>query len=244
MTPRTPWFPSLGAEAALADVQVRQTLAMGLVPLGIALLLMAAGAPDWPAPGLWTGAGAAIAGMALLWGLWRKSGRRHLKGYSTTHFLVRYLFIVLCPGLLWLVFGATILEMAGWLPPVLMGLLVLLYPVGRMLHERIGADVAPPPRIEKAYLAVRQAESLLGILALAGMVSGAILDAHRNYPTDPTPALILVWLLATIAILVSVVIGLAQGGARSGPPRPPQRLDDEPPPASPAQSTRFGSDRF
>lgn len=41
-------FPTLASNAALADVQVRQTLAMGLVPLGLALLLMAAMAPDPP----------------------------------------------------------------------------------------------------------------------------------------------------------------------------------------------------
>lgn len=245
MKPRAPWFPSLAAEAPLAAVQLRQTLAMGLVPLGIALLLMAAGTPDWPSPGLWTGAGAVVAGMALLEGLWRKTARRPLRGYSTTHFLVRYLFIVLCPLLLWIVFGPTILELAGALPPVLLGLMLLAYPFGRMLHERIGADPVAAPRLERAYLAIRQAEIALGILALAGMLSGAILDAHRNYPTDPTPALILVWLLAAIAILVGAVIGYAQGHGLSGPTRPPQALDDEPPPAVPrGAKTRFGSERF
>ncbi|MDD3440806.1 MAG: hypothetical protein PHU50_05070, partial [Kiritimatiellae bacterium] len=61
-------FPSLASNAALADVQARQTLAMGLVPLGLALLLMAAMAPDRPLPGLWAGAGLALGGMALMWG--------------------------------------------------------------------------------------------------------------------------------------------------------------------------------
>lgn len=245
MKPRAPWFPSLAAEAPLAAVQLRQTLALGLVPLGIALLLMAAGAPDWPSPGLWTGTGSVVAGMALLEGLWRKTARRHLRGYSTTHFLARYLFIVLCPLLLWIVFGPTILELAGVLPPVLLGLMLLAYPFGRILHERIGADPVLAPRLEMAYIALRQVEISLGILALAGMLSGAILDAHRDYPTDPAPVLILVWLLAVLAILVGVVIGYARGRGLSGPTRAPQALDDEPPPAAPrGAGTRFGSDRF
>ena len=86
---RLPLFLALGAEAPLANVQVRQTLAFGLVPLGLALLLMAAGAPDWPAAGLWGGAAAALGGMALLWGLWRRSGGRPLRGYSLVHYLFR-----------------------------------------------------------------------------------------------------------------------------------------------------------
>ena len=36
-----PLFPSLSSEASHADLQVRQTLAMGLVPMGIAGLMVA-----------------------------------------------------------------------------------------------------------------------------------------------------------------------------------------------------------
>ena len=108
---RPPLFPALGAESPLAGVQFRQTLALGLVPLGLALLRMAATAPDWPPAGLWFGAAAAPAGMATLWILWRRAGRNRLFGYSSVHFLVRYLFVVLCPALLWFAFGATVLEL-------------------------------------------------------------------------------------------------------------------------------------
>lgn len=241
---RTPWFPSLGAEAPLAVVQLRQTLALGLVPLGIALLLMAAGAPERPSPGLWLGTGLVLGGMALLWGLWKASGRRHLRGYSTTHFLVRYLFIVLCPVLLWVVFGPTILEMAGVLPPVLLGLMVLMYPAGRILREKTGENPARTPRLAMAYIACRQIEISLGVLALAGTVSGAILDAQRAYPTDPAPVLILVWVLAVLAVLACGVLGVAQGSGLAGPPRPPQALDDEPPAPGPKEKLRFGSEKF
>ena len=242
---REPWFASLGAAAALADLQLRQTLAMGLVPLGIALLLMAAGAPEWPSPALWTGAVTALAGMALLWGLWRKSGQRYLRGYSTTHFLVRYLFIVLCPVLLWIVFGEVILAMGGVFPPVLLGLLLLIYPASRILRERVGLDPTQAPHAEMAYLICRQIEIVLFAVAVMGLLSGAILDANRDYPTDPTPLLILLWILGFMAVLAGVVMGTAHWARLFGRRNPPQPLDDEPPPSKPPKSPlRFGSDRF
>ena len=239
-----PLFPSLGAEAALADVQVRQTLAMGLMPLGIALLLMAAGAPEWPSPGLWVGVGALLGAMALLWGGWRRCGGRHRRGFSTVHFLIRYLFVVLCPGLLWIGLGGVIMEMAGLLPPILLGLLFLVYPAGRVLRERIGPDPAAAPRVEMALIVCQQLEMVLGVFALMGLVSGAILDASREYRTDPTVILLVLWMLALLALLVGAALGAAHWVRLFGKPRPPQPLDDEPPPAAPKEGLRFGSEKF
>ena len=42
---RPPLFPALGAESPLAAVQLRQTLALGLVPLGLALIRIVSDAP-------------------------------------------------------------------------------------------------------------------------------------------------------------------------------------------------------
>lgn len=244
MKPRAPLFPSLGAEAPLADAQVRQTLAMGLVPLGIVVLLAAAGAPEWPSAGLWTGAGLALGGMALLWVLWHWSGHRHRIGFSTTHFLIRYLFLVLCPGLLWIMFGKTILDLAGILPPVLLVLLLLVYPVSRILRERVGPDPLVAPHVEMAHIVCQQIEMVLGAFALIGLVSGAILDANREYPTDPTPLLLLLWMLALIAVLVGVALAAAHWIRLFGRHRPPQALDDAPPPDPPRPHQRFGSEKF
>jgi hypothetical protein len=237
-------FPSLGSEAALADVQVRQTMAMGLVPLGIALLLMAAMSPDPPRAGLWIGALLSLGGTGLIWSLWRRSGHRYMRGYSTTHFLVRYLFIVLCPALLWMVFGGVLLELAGWLPPALLGLLLLLYPVGRILRERVGGDPLQAPHVEMARILCRVAQMALGVLAGAGMLSGAIVEAQQDYPTDPTPLLLFLWILALLMILSGVVLAAAHWIRlfdRSGPPQP---LDDVPPAPPAGLAPRFGSDRF
>ena len=125
MKARGPLFPSLGAETALADVQMRQTLALGLVPLGLVLLLFAAAAPDAPPWSVWVAGGLALGGLAVLAGMWRRAGRRYLRGYSTTHFLIRYLFVILCPSAVDCV-RATILELGGLFPPLLLALLLLL----------------------------------------------------------------------------------------------------------------------
>lgn len=242
---RLPLFVPLAAEAPLANVQVRQTLAFGLVPLGLSLLLMAAGAPDWPAAGLWGGAAAALGGMALLWGLWRRSGGRPLRGYSLVHYLIRYLFVLLCPVLLWIVFRDVILDLAGVLPPILLGLLLLVYPASRILREIAGPDPLAAPHLEMACIVCQQIEMVLLVFSIAGLISGAIVDANRDYPTDPSPLLIAIWLLALLALLAGAVMGFSHGVrlfARSAPPQP---LDDEPPPAAPRdQGPRFGSDRF
>lgn len=237
-------FPSLAANADLAEVQVRQTLAMGLVPLGISLLLMAAMAPDWPAPGLWVGAGLALGGMALIWVFWRWSGRRHLRGFSTTHFLVRYLFIVLCPALLWIVFGEAALESSGWIPPALLGTVLVLYPVGRLVQERVDPDPRQTPRLERTRIVIRLLQISLGILALAVLLTGSVLGVHEDHPTEPTPILLLLWLVALLAVLAFAVLAAAgwQRVETRSEPSPP--LDDEPPSAPPAAPLSFGSDRF
>ena len=237
-------FPALAAEAGLADVQVRQTLALGLVPLGIALLLLAASRPEHPPAGLWAGAGAVLAGMALLGLLWRRSGRRFRRGYSTAHFLIRYFFIILCPLLLWLVFGRTILDLAGAFPPVLIGLLLLVYPAGRILRARVGPEPLLAPHLEMAHIACQQLEMVLLVFALAGLISGAVMDANRDYPTDPFPLLIVIWLLAFLTLLAGAVMGFSHWVQLYTKTAPPQTLDDEQENAGPPPPGRYGSDRF
>ena len=146
--------------------------------------------------------------------------------------------------MLWIVFGDVILEMGGILPPILLGLLLLIYPVSRILRERVGPDPMRAPHVEMAHIVCQQIEMVLGVFSLVGLVSGAILDANRDYPTDPTPLLLLLWMLALLAVLAGAVVGVAHWSRLYGKPRPPQPLDDEPPPPPPGNSLRFGSDKF
>ena len=237
-------FPWLASDAQLADVQVRQTLAMGLVPLGRAALLAAASFPETPGPGLWIGAGMAAGGMGMLWGMWRKSGGGPLKGYSTAHFLVRYGLILLCPALLWQAFGDLVLEKAGPVAPALAGVLLVLYPAGRILRERLGEGGPGGARAAMAWMVCRQLQTALGTVAAAAGLSGAIVDAHRDYPTDPTPLLMVIWMLALVATLASAAAAAAEWNRLYGKPRMPQPLDDPPPAGGAKNPVNFGSDRF
>ena len=239
-----PLFPSLGAEASLADVQVRQTLAMGLVPMGIAGLLIAMTAPNWPPVGLWLGMGVGLGGMAMLWRLWRRSAGRYLRGFSTAHFAVRYLFLVLCPGLMWAVYGDTVLDISGPLPPILVGLLLVIYPVGRILRERIGPDPSQTPRLEMVHILCQQVEGVLVIIAVIGILTGAILDANKDLPTDPTAVLIFLWMLAVLSVLGAAVLVAAHWIRLFGKVDHPQPLDDAPAKTEPANALHFGSEKF
>lgn len=246
MKTRSPWFPSLSADARLADVELRLTLAIGLLPIGIVLLLMAAGSPEWPGLGLWVGLGLTLAGMGVLVARWRHSRGRYLRGYSTTHFLIRYLFIVLGPILLWLVFGEWVRKLSGPWPPVMLALLLLLYPVGRVLQERAGLNPQAAPYAMTAYFICRQMQMVLLVFSLAGLIAGAVVDANKDYPTDPTVLLLVLWILACMALLAGVVTSVAQWAHLFRRPSPPQPLDDPPPPPARAQQPRqrYGSDKF
>lgn len=238
-------FPSLAAEAALADVQLHQTLALGLVPLGIVVLLFAAVAPEWPSPVIWAGGAATLGGMGLLWIWWRRAGRCYQPGYSTAHFLVRYLFIVLCPVLLWIGFGRAIFDMAGMVLPCLLGVLLVLYPFGRILHERVGPDPRLAPRLTAAYMVCQQVEMILLVAAILILISRAALDARTDEPNDPTPLLlVLLWMLAVMGILAGVVLAVAKWHRLFGRCNLPERLDDPAPPVPAGPCLKFGSDRF
>ena len=85
---------------------------------------------------------------------------------------------------------------------------------------------------------------VLLVVALVGLLTGVVLDANRDYPTDPTPLLLFLWLLALLALLAGIVLTVAQWHRLFGQRQPPQSLDDPPPPSPPASRLRFGSDRF
>ncbi len=244
MKDHQPLFPSLSAEASLADVQVRQTLAMGLVPMGIAGLLIAVTVPRWPPVGLWLGTVIGLGAMVGLWRFWHRSGGRYLRGFSTLHFAVRYLLLVLCPGLLWTVYGDTVLDISGVFPPILVGLLLLIYPVGRILREQIGPDPAQTPRLEMAFILCQQAEMVLAVIAVIGILTGSILDANKDVPSDPTALLIFLWMLAVLAVLGAAVLVAAHWIRLFGKVDHPQSLDDAPPKTESKTALHFGSEKF
>ena len=186
--------------------------------------------------------------MALLWGLWRRSGHRHLRGFSTTHFLIRYLFIVLCPVLLWIVFGDDdprdgrrhAAHSAG---PAAAGL------SGQPHPARTGrAGSAGRRRISKWPIIVcQQIEMVLGVFALVGLISGADSRCQPRLSdgSDP-PADRALAAGAAGASWPAWCSGVAHWARLFGQRRPPQPLDDDrrPPAAPQGPGPRFGSEKF
>ena len=237
------YFPSLDAHAECAELQMRQTLAMGLIPLGIALFLMAMVSPGPIPAGLWPGAGGALALMGAMRALWARARRAPLEGFAPAHFLIRYGLLAICPLLVWAVFGDSILAQSGAMPPVLVGLLILLYPANRLIRERLAPAPEEHPRLELAHLLLVHAQTGMVVLALGGMLAGAVRDAQGDYATDATSLLLFIWLVVML-VMLGVVLSLFLHWQRLfGRRLQMQKLDDDPPPPKDLP-TRFGSERF
>ena len=116
--------------------------------------------------------------------------------------------------------------------------------MARILRARVGPDPRLAPHLEMAHIACQQLEMVLLVFALAGLVSGAVMDANRDYPTDPFPLLIVIWLLAFLTLLAGAVMGFSHWVQLYTKTAPPQTLDDEPENSGPPPPGPFGSDRF
>ena len=238
-------FPDLLPTAPLAALPYRQTLALALVPLGTAILLSAALLPETPSPAFLSTLSAGLLPTLLFAVFWPPLMRRQrtFSGAGVLHYLLRCIPILLTPALLWMAFHRVLHETAGAWPLVLLACAFVLHPVSRILHETAS------PRLELARLWVRQAEVLLALLGVLGLLSGAILEAHKEYPTDPTVLLLILWMLGILLFVATLVLSSIQwqtlrAGTLSN--LPPQPLDDPPPPdLPPSPSTlNFHTDEF
>lgn len=229
-------FPGLAPDAPPPGPvwAYRQTLVLGLLPVGTALLLAAALLPDTPSRAfLWTLA-CGMLPLLLFAALWPRAMHRarRFRGAGLLHYLVRCSPAILTPALLWIAFHRVLHETAGAWPLILLAAALVLHPVTRILHETAS------PRLELARLWVRQTEVLLVLLGILGLLSGAILDAHKDYPTDPTVLLLVLWMLGILLFVASLVLAAIQwqhlrGGLGGAPVPQPRLLDDPPPPPSP-----------
>ena len=83
---------------------------------------------------------------------------------------------------------------------------------------------------------------------LAVLIAGMFAAYHRLrlavWAAISATLLVASWLLALLGLLAGAVLGFAHGVRLFTRSAPPQKLDDEPPPAAPRTPVRFGSDRF
>lgn len=242
-------FASLAPDAPspLPGLAYRQTLLLGLIPLGTALLLAAALYPDAPSTAFLATLAGGMVPLLLFAALWPWAMRRpcRFRGAGVLHYLVRCTPAFLTPALLWLAFHRVLHETAGAWPLILIAVALVLHPVSRILHETAS------PHLELARLWVRQTEVLLILLAILGLLSGAILEAHKDYPTDPTVLLLILWILGILLSVASLVLAAIQwqnlrGEIDTAYAPLSQPLDDPPPPSSPAFPTplEFHTDDF
>lgn len=221
-------FAALAPDAALAGMAYRMTILLGLIPLGTALLLAAALLPETPSGAFLATLGGGLLPMLLFAVLWPGVLRRgrSFRGAGLLHYFVRCVPAILTPGLLWLAFHRVLHETAGAWPLVLLAVAIVLHPVARILHEMAS------PRFELARLWVRQTEVLLVLLAVLGLISGSILEAHKEYPTDPTVLILLLWILGILLFVAGILLAAFQWQRLRGDMRGgtilPQSLDDPP----------------
>lgn len=199
-------FGALAPNAPMAGMAYRLTLLLALVPLGTALLLAAALLPEAPSAGFVATLVGGLSPMLVFAAAWpaAMARGRTFRGAGLVHFFVRCVPAMLTPALLWLAFHRVLHETAGAWPFILLAAAIVLHPASRILHEMAS------PRFELARLWVRQTEGLLVLLAVLGLLSGSIQDAHKDYPTDPTVLLLLLWIVGILLFVAGVLLAAFQ----------------------------------
>ena len=224
-------FPALHPAHPTASLQRWQTAAIGLLPPGLALFFLALDLPD---RGRWAwGAWAALAVVALHQAVWPRliralRGRPGRFGWlGLVHHLVRSFFFLLLPWMAWCACGGLLDERGDVWPFAMFGILVALHPVERIARE--AAKNGSPRRMQLRETVV-VAEIWAGLAGVAGLLSGAILEAHKDYPTDPTILLLALWVAALLAAGAALLVLLLRGAERGllFNEQTNQPLDDEP----------------
>ncbi len=224
-------FPALHPAHETAPLQQAQTAAIGALPLGLALFFLALDAPGrerWA----W-GAAAALAVLAVHQAAWfglvrRLRGRPgRFGGLGLVHHLVRSFFFLLLPWMLWCACGGWLSEHGGAWPFAMLGILLALHPAERIARET--AKNGSPVRMQVRETFV-VAEIWAGVATVAGLLSGAILEAHKDYPTDPTLLLLALWVVALLAAGAALLVLLLRAAERGLllAQSANQTLDDEP----------------
>lgn len=240
-------FPALHPAHPTASLQRWQTAAVGLLPTGLALFFLALDAPGRERWG-W-GAAAGLGVLAVHQAVWawlvrRMRGREGRGGgLGLVHHLVRSFFFLLMPWMAWSAYGELLGEHGGVWPFAALGVLVALHPAERIARE--AAKNGSPRRMQVRETFV-VAEIWAGLAGVAGLLSGAIQEAHKDYPTDPTLLLLALWVATLLAGGAALLVLLLRGAERGLllSVRTNQPLDDEPEDAPPAPPERRPSDDY
>lgn len=243
-------FPRLLPAAAAARLEIAQTIAYALLPLGAALFLRAGG--YYTPGGLWAlHAILLVAGVmpTVLVFAWRRTLRHPhalASRFSCLQYFFRYYAILLLVSLLLIFLAGIGMGAQGMWAFIFMLLGTAVFPITRVLRGGAAPlhDPLPPQRavrLAACHVLMFSAYTL----AVATFLSGAILRANEAYPTDPTLLVLVFWLIATLLIICSLTLFVNYIGVLYKKQRIHQPLDDPPPPAAAAAAPpRFHTDSF
>lgn len=192
------------------------TQRIGFLPILVAALLLYAHPHD-PGQGLWCALGLALGLELILWGAYdlRRPGSaqtrwgRHLTArldfwFPPLMFVIRYAFVALLLIVLWV----TIHELGfptTWWHHGLFILLVVALPTGRFMREIVGAGESTRGMELLSRFFFYFNIALFTVICV-GTLSSVIIAQSEPYQTDPSPALVLLWLCAVLGLLSCAVL--------------------------------------
>lgn len=239
--------------------ELRQTYAIGLLPLLIWLVLWMANWPRLPSPGA-TGLLGMTAGLLLcLWGAWNlEPGKwKHEQWCAHLHFATRYLLAGFSLLMLWWAIQSLGLVIPVWVD-IFAIVLILVWPLARFLHEFYDHPDKPlPPRQNMFQYALFLFRIAIGVWFVTGCINTIILELNRDYPTDPTAILVFFRALAGIITLACFILTAGHwhtlfGRRKTDEIRFEEVENQDTPPddsagrpdAAPARRVSFGSDKY
>lgn len=188
---------------------------IGLLPLGLSLLLLFAhGARS--GPGLWTALGLSIGLELLLWGAYHL---RHTEDVRSTlgdrlvvrldewfpvfAFVIQSILIDLCLVILWVTITELGFPSSVW-HHFLFALFILLLPYFQWIHEVNRMETTP--RREWLEHLSRSLMIINIAIIVASMVQALVQAQSEPFDTDPTPIVLIIWIIAILVVLSAMVL--------------------------------------
>lgn len=210
-----PLFQSYQPSFIKSREYVLRTLRLGLIPIGVALVVMWERAQP-PGPGLWSALGVCLGMESMLFAAWRfrdpgirktRLGMRMAvsldRWFPLLVFSAQSVFLIVTVLIFWLTIVELGLEIYRWIHPIIYVLLFYV-PLRRFMLEYVRE------KSSKTAFVVRESLNYLAVILIA-LLAGSILTMvviPLGHPLtgDTWPPLIFIWVLVVMTILSVVVL--------------------------------------